>query len=177
MVGLICKTLLDLVKASGGDDAVKEVRQMAEVPQDRDYKLNVVYDDTEWRRLVGATCQVLAITPDQAEEAFADFFLMCKDSREFLLRQPAIHNSLAAGVTDESRRSAVADKFRIETTDDGIVTHYRSENGHCGLYRALARRIIDHYGDEATIEEPRCARRGDSECEIHVRWTKFGARP
>lgn len=189
MVGLICKLLMDLVMATAGDDGVGRVKLKAQVPREKVYKLNTVYDDAEWLRLVGAACEVLDITPDQAEAALAEFFFkdalgrwrmwfqMSRDSREFILRQPAIHNSLAAGVSEESQRSAIADKFRIEVTDDGIITHYRSANGHCGLYRALARHIIDHYGDEATVEEPRCARRGDDECEIHIRWTKCGARP
>lgn len=189
MVGLICKVLIDLVRVTAGDDAVNKVKLRARVPPEKEYKLNAVYDDDEWRRLVGATCEVLGITPEQAEAAYADFFFkdslnrwpmwfkMSRNSREFLLRQPAIHNSLAAGVSEEAQRAAIADKFRIETTDDGLVTHYRSANGHCGLYKKLARCIINHYGDEATVEEPRCARRGDDECEIHVRWSKYGVKP
>jgi hypothetical protein len=189
MVGLIFKVLIDLVKTAGGDDAVNKIKLKAEVPPDREYMLNAVYDDAEWRRLVGATCEVLGITAEQAEQAYADFFFkdalarwrmwfqMSKNSREFLLRQPAIHNSLASGVNEEAQRNAIADKFHIEATEGGIVTHYRSGNGHCGLYKALARCIIKHYGDEATIEERRCARRGAEECEIHVQWTKFKATP
>ncbi len=189
MVGLICKVLIDFVRATGGDAAVNKVKLQAQVPPAQEYKLNGVYDDAEWRRLVGAACAVLGITADQAEADFADFFFkdslgrwpmwfkMSRNSREFLLRQPAIHNSLAAGVSEEAQRTAIADKFRIEATDDGLVTHYRSANGHCGLYRALARCIINHYGDEATVEEPRCALRGDDECEIHVHWTKGGVKP
>ena len=189
MVGLIFKVLMDLVKTAGGDEAVAQVRLRAQVLPEQEYKLNAVYDDGEWRRLVGAACEVLGLTAEQAETAYAEHFLqdslarwpmwfrMSGNSREFLLRQPAIHNSLAAGVSEEAQRNAIADKFRIETTDDGLITHYRSANGHCGLYKALARGVIAHYGDEATIEEPRCARRGDDECEVHVRWTKYGVKP
>ena len=185
MIGLIHKILFDLVHSIGGDEAVNKVKLAALVPLETEYQLNAVYDDAEWRRLVGATCEVLGITPDQAEAAYADHFLkdalnrwpmwfrMSKNSRELLLRQPAIHNSLAAGVSEEAHRSAIADKFRIDTTADGIVTHYRSSNGHCGLYMALARCVVNHYGDEADIEERQCAKRGAEECEIHVRWTHF----
>jgi len=185
MVGLIFKVLIELVKTVGGDDAVTKVKLKAQVPPDKDYKLNAAYDDAEWGRMVGATCAVLGLTAEQAEAAYADYFFkdalarwpmwfkMSKNSREFLLRQPAIHNSLAAGISEAAQRSAIADKFRIETTADGIVTHYRSGNGHCGLYKNLARCIVNHYGDEATIEERQCMKHGAAECEIHVRWTKF----
>ena len=187
MVGLIHKILFDLIKTTGGEDAVTKVRERAGIPPDREIKMQVAYDDAEWRGLVAATCEVLQITPQQAEEAYAAFFYkdalqrwpmwftMSKNSREFLERQPAIHNSLSAGVLDEVARQAVADKFLIQRTSDGIITHYRSENRHCGLYKALARQIIEHYGDEAVIEEHRCQNAGAEECEIVIRWTKLGA--
>ncbi len=189
LVGLICKILIDLVKSAGGDDAVQKVKAAAQLPEDRDYKLNSVYDDSEWRRLFEATCQVLGVTPEQAVQAFADFFLkdalarwpiwfkMSRSSRDFLLRQPAIHNSLASGIAEEAQRKAVADKFCIQETVDGLVTHYRSANGLCGLYQALASRVIAHYGDEATIEERCCALKGAGECEIHIRWTRCNSLP
>ena len=187
MVGLICKVLVDLVRSKGGEAAVAEVRKRAGFPEGTEFKLDAVYDDADWHRLLGAACEALAITPAQAEAAYADFFFedslarwrpwfqMSRNSREFILRQPAIHNSLAAGVREEAQRTAIADKFRIEPTEDGLVTHYRSANGHCGLYMALARNIIAHFGDEAVIEERCCSLTGADECEIHIRWTRFKA--
>lgn len=189
MVGLICKILINLVQNVGGDEAVRRLRVAAQVPEAREYKLNSVYDDSEWRRLMDAACQVLGISPEQAVDAYADFFLkdalirwpiwfkMSGNSRDFLLRQPAIHNSLASGVTDESLRKAVADKFHIVANDAGLVTHYRSGNGLCALYRALAQRVIEHYGDEAVLEERQCAQNGFDECQIHIHWTKLGGVP
>jgi len=73
-------------------------------------------------------------------------------------------------VRDPDSRKAVVDKFRIERFDDKIVTHYRSPNKLCSLYKALARWMFSHYGDEALIEETKCMHRGDEECEIHVIW-------
>jgi hypothetical protein len=35
---------------------------------------------------------------------------------------------------------------------------------------AIARRVIDYYENQATIEEHQCMRKGDPECEIHIRW-------
>lgn len=189
MVGLIPKILIDLVRATGGDAAMNRVKASVGMSPEQEFKLNVVYSDADWARLVSTACEVLGITLEQAEDAFADYFLkdaltrwpmwftLSKNSREFLLRQPAIHNSLAAGVIQEQQRSAVADKFRIEETPDTIVTHYRSPNRHCGLYKALARGIIQHYGDTATIEERLCAKQGADECQIHIHWTNLRARP
>lgn len=188
MVGLVQKLLFDLIEASAGREALSEVKHRAQVPEDKVFHIGEVYDDDEWRRLFTATCEVLNITPEQAEEVYADFFLkdglkrwptwfqMSKNSREFLERQPAIHNSFATGLQDPAARCAMNDKFRLEKSEAELVVHYRSPNRHCGLYKALARWIMKYYGDSGTIEESCCLKKGDPECEIHIRWVQ-GAVP
>ncbi len=183
MVGLIQKLLFDMIESSGGADAAREVRRRAEVPQDKQFHINEVYDDAEWRRLFSATLDVLNLTQEQAEEAYADFFLkdaqtrwpmwfqMAKNAREFLIRQPKIHNGFATSQQDVALRAAIDDKFEVEERAGELVVHYKSPNRLCGLYMALARWIINHYGDNAVVEEAYCAKNGASECEIHVRWS------
>jgi heme-NO-binding protein len=186
MVGTIQKILLDMVEGEAGAGAVEEVKRRAGVPEDRIFRLDTVYPDAEWQRLLAAACEVLQVTREQAVELYADYF--CRDavkrwptwfqmshtSRELLERQPTIHNCFATGVRDPEARQAVTDKFRIEKLENEIVTHYRSPNQLCDLYEALARWIIHYYGEQATIWQTRCTRRGDPECEIHVRWEKDG---
>ena len=183
MVGLVQKLLFDMIESSAGADAACEVRRRAEVPQDKEFHINEVYDDAEWRRIFAATLDVLNLTQEQAEEAYADFFLkdgqtrwpmwfkMAKNAREFLLRQPKIHNGFATSQQDPALRSAIDDKFEVEECDGELVVHYRSPNQLCGLYMALARWIINHYGDNAVVEEACCAKNGASECAIHIRWS------
>ena len=183
MVGLIQKLLFDMIDSSAGADASREVRRRAEVPQDKEFHINEVYDDAEWRRIFAATLDVLNLTQPQAEEAYADFFFqdcqirwpmwfkMAKNGREFLLRQPKIHNGFATSQQDSTLRSAIDDKFEIEECNGEVVVHYRSPNQLCGLYMALARCVINHYGDKAVVQEACCAKNGASECEIHVRWS------
>ena len=182
MVGLIQKLLIDLVEERAGPEAVKEVKRSAGVPLDRIFRLGEVYSDTEWQKLLSAACRTLGTTEDELMESYADtfgrdalvrfakWFEMSANSREFLERQITIHNVFASGVVDPNSRKAVVDKFRIETFDDKIVTHYRSPNKLCSLYKALARWMFTHYGDDAVIEETKCMHRGDEECEIHVLW-------
>jgi hypothetical protein len=188
MIGLIHKTLCSLIEQLAGRDAVAEVKRRAEVPADKVFRLDEAYDDGEWQRLLAATCAVLHVTQPQAEEAFADFFCqdalrrwptwfaMSRSAREFLERHPAIHNSFATGVRDPATRKAVSDKFDLKKLPGELVMHYRSPNRLCGLYVALARRIIGHYGDQATVEETRCMKKGDPACEVHVRWSHPGGR-
>jgi Haem-NO-binding len=182
MIGLIQKVLFDLVEERAGPKALAEVKLAAGVPLDRIFRLGEVYSDTEWQNLLSATCRVLGSNEEQVMELYADefgrdalerfskWFEISANSREFLERQITIHNVFASGVRDPESRKAVVDKFLIETFDDEIVTHYRSPNKLCSLYKALARWMFKYYGDEAVIEETKCMHRGDEECEIHVIW-------
>ena len=189
MVGTIQKILLDMVEGEAGAEAVAAVKRSAGVPVDRVFRLDTVYPDDEWQRLLAAACEILQVTRAQAMETYARYF--CEDavkrwptwfrmsdtSRQFLERQPTIHNCFATGVRDPEARKAVTDKFRVEKLEREIVTHYRSPNQLCDLYEALACCIISYHGERATIWQVQCTRRGDPECEIHVRWEEDGAEP
>ena len=188
MIGLIQKVLFDLVEDRAGTEALMEVKRSAGVPLDRVFRLGEVYSDAEWQDLLCAACRVLGMDEEHVMELYADefgrdalarfskWFEISANSREFLERQVTIHNVFASGVCDPDSRKAVVDKFRIETFDDKIVTHYRSPNKLCSLYRALARWMFKHYGDDAVIEETKCMHRGDDECEIHVIWKNLKQR-
>jgi hypothetical protein len=183
VVGLIQKILFDLIAASAGSAAVAEVRRRAQVPEDRRYRLDTVYPDDEWQRVLRATCEVLGKSQDEVEVIYADFFgrdalrrwpiwfETSANARQMLERQQTIHNTFATGVSDPAARRGIQDKFRLEKLDRELIAHYRSPNELCGLYKALARWVLDHYREEAQLEETRCTKRGDPECEIHIRWT------
>ena len=187
MLGLIHRTLLSLIESAAGGEAVAEVKRRAGVPEDRAFRMGESYNDDAWQRLLASTCALLNISPAQAEEVFADFFgqdalqrwptwfAMSKNARQFLERQPAIHNSFATGVHDSAARAAIADKFKLEKRDRELVMHYRSPNRLCGLYMAMARWIIKHYGDHAVVDETRCLKNGDPECELHILWHEPGS--
>lgn len=187
MIGFIQKVLFDMIVDKGGKDALDEVKQLANVPMDRDFQINLAYPDNEWQRLLAATLQVLKITPDQVFDLYADYFCKdaikrfptwfksCKNSYEFLLIQPTIHNCFATGLVDAKDRKAVNDKFIVEKFPNRITTHYRSCNQLCGLYKALARWVINYYKDEAIIDEKKCLKLGASECEIDIQWSILGS--
>jgi hypothetical protein len=101
---------------------------------------------------------------------FPAWYAMCKTSREFLEMQPEIHNTFGVGLQRPEDRDAVRPKFRLEKFDDELVVHYRSANRMCGIYKAIAQRVFDHYRETATIDEQQCMNRGDEECEMRIRW-------
>jgi len=187
MIGLVHVILFDLIERQAGVSGVAAVRARAGVPSDRQYRLNAAYDDGEWHRLLAATCSLLAHSPEAAEEALAAHFFrdalerwpmwfrMSRDSRSFLMRQPAIHNSLAAGLSSPAERRAVEDKFRAEVDGEDLVVIYRSPNRHCRLYRTLAALIIEHYGDAAEITESECQSAGAPACAMRIHWTRCGS--
>jgi hypothetical protein len=187
MVGLIQKVLLDLVEAQAGLDGVADVRRRAGVAPERLFRLGEVYPDDEFQRLLQAAIDVLDLEETKFLDAYADqffrdvslrfskWFSMAGNSREFLEFQTTIHNTFASGVVDPAARQAVKDKFAVNSIDGrNIVTHYRSPNRLCKLYRAFGRWVADYYGDAIEFDEPRCMLHGDEECEIHVKWTRIG---
>lgn len=182
MVGLIPKLLIDLIESLGGSKTVSAVKKRAEVPDDRVYHMNSVYDDAEWQRLLSATLQVLDLSVDDGIKAYADYFYqdslkrwpmwfqMSGTAREFLLRQPKIHNGFATGVSDAAERAAIEDKFNIVESDNYLEITYRSPNRLCKLYKELAYRILNHFGEEAEVSELKCQGDGYDHCIIRVQW-------
>jgi len=188
MVGLIQKIFFDMVNKLGGQEAVDKVKKDAGVSADKTFQINAVYPDDEWQRIFASGLKVLNITREQADDTYADYFgndvitrfptwfQMSKTSYDFLLIQPVIHNCFATGVVNTEARKDINDKFHIEKFPNKIVTHYNSPNHHCGLYKSLAKWIINYYKDEAVIDEKKCKELGDNECEIHIHWTKLGGQ-
>ncbi|HEU4404335.1 MAG TPA: heme NO-binding domain-containing protein [Polyangiaceae bacterium] len=187
MIGLVPKLLVDFIGHEGGEAAARRVLEAAGAAADRHYRLDSPYDDGEVGRLWSACVSELGLPVGEFERRFAAFFgedarrrwpawfRMSPDARSLLLRQPTIHNSLATGLHDPAERRAVADKFRLEAPPGAIVVHYRSPHQLCGLYMALARWVLDQYGEAASVEEVACRWQGAGECEIHVRWAAEGA--
>ena len=176
MLGYPLKLLLNAIEKRHGHEAVVATLAEAGLPADRMYRLNEPYADSEAQRLSAAAIQHITME-DIAEAFFEDtrlrfptWFEMCKTSRQFLEMQPEIHNTFALGLQRPEERDAVREKFRLEKLDDELVVHYRSPNRLCDMYKAIAQLVFRHYQDKANIDEPRCMNRGDSECELRIRW-------
>jgi hypothetical protein len=182
MVGLIHKLLFGFIESVSSSEILIEVKLHAGVSTDRIFRMDEAYDDFEWQRLLNSACVVLDLPPAEVEERFGKYFYLdslnrwpkwfeiSKTARDFLERQPRIHNGFATGVRDPAARKVINEKFAIESLDSEIIVRYCSPNRLCGLYKSLAKHIIRHYGDNAVVEETQCLKTGASACELHVLW-------
>lgn len=182
MIGLMHKVLFDLIKNIRSEEVVEQVVKDANLDPDYSFRIDTVYSDEEWHRILSSTCKVLDVSRSEVISAYAKHFLqdalnrfpvwfkMAKNSKQFLELQPAVHNCFAQGQTDMTVRNRIENKFLVEKSPNGIITHYKSNNKFCDLYKFLAEEVIAYYGDVAVINETKCMHGGEEECEIRISW-------
>lgn len=186
MIGLIQRVLIDLVHQHGGDEAVHAICRQAGVPPERDFRIDTDYADGECLRLIEATGEHFGLDEKTLYRLYADHFIkesrklfpmfyqMSSSAREFLMRQPRVHDTMASSLRSEASRDRVRDKFSVEEDGDTLVVTYRSPNRLCGLYEALFERLLDEYGDTGTFERTSCQKRGDPVCTFRLRTESAG---
>jgi predicted hydrocarbon binding protein len=186
MVGVMHQLFFEFIEKTFDAGTVAAVKRKAGVPDGQEFRMDVAYSDEEWRRIIAAAVELSGLQAEEAETAFArfcgealsqrmaGFFKSSRSTREFLKQQPTIHNMMASSVRDAAEKRRITDKFRLEEVDGQTVVHYVSPNRHCALYRGLAGWMAEYYRERIEIEEPRCQKRGDPECEIRVKY--LGAR-
>lgn len=183
MVGLIHRMLIELLDELIGADAVSRILQQAKIPVDTEFRIDTNYSDEQFRTLLSCVMEETGLDQDTLEKRFATHFLkdakarwpmwfkMSNSARDFLMRQPKIHNGFASSMSSEADRTLINDKFHVDEEADKIVVHYKSPNQLCGLYKFLAQEVLDDYGEQATISESLCLKNGDDECCISVEWS------
>ena len=163
MIGWIPLTLVRFLDEIGGVERRRLILADAGLDADAaDFRLDTDLPDPACRRIVEAACIRLGVTEQQTFDAFAPFFVAqaARDFpgffrgihgvRDFLLRQPAIHNCLAAGLRDPQRK-AVADKFHVTAVPGGVRVRYNSPNRLARLYVALAQVMALRYGEAVEV--------------------------
>lgn len=185
MIGLIQKILFNMIQDMKGEEGLEELKKRANVPLDKTFQINNIYSDEEWQRLFTTAQSILNLNQEEVEAHYANYFSkdvvqrfptwfnISKNSYEFLSMQPTIHNCFATSTADAETRQAINEKFRLEQLPNHLITHYRSPNKLCGLYKALAQWVVAYYEDKASVEEKKCLKLGDDECEIHIKWTRL----
>ena len=178
MIGWVPYVLSAFIEEAGGPGARREVLLAAGFDAEEGFRINASYADAACRRLLDAACLHFGMSEDEAFEAFAPFFL--RRSREmfpaffahrpcvraFLLHQPEVHNTLAAGLA-AGQRDSVARKFRVEPMEGGLRVFYRSANRLAGLYAAVARRLGEELGQPTSVRFE-AGGPGEAECIMAI---------
>jgi hypothetical protein len=98
VLGLIPKVFMEMVTREHGEDLALEIKIRSGCKTDLEFRINEVYDDEVWRKIVAAGCEVLGCSPETLEEEYARYFLrdalnrwppwfrMSGSAREFLER-------------------------------------------------------------------------------------------
>ena len=162
MIGWVPYSLSAFLDEVAGTTLRREIVEEAGFDPDMQFRIDKSYSDALCRRILDVACERLAVTEEQAFELFAPFFL--KRSREmfpgffsrrptvrsFLLHQPEVHNTLAAGL-DIGERGHVCAKFRVEEVPGGARVFYRSVNRLAGLYAAVAKQLGKEFGEPTNV--------------------------
>lgn len=184
MIGIINALLFDYIEAQHGIEKLKALKARLNMPDDYSFRIDTYYADTEWQDIYQKTAAFVGVEREAMEwgfgyfsgkalvNQFPTFVSGCTCARDLIVRQPKIHNIIGNSVNDPGTRKIINQKFTLEERDDKVVMHYVSPNQLCTFYRSLATWAGEHFGETVTIQEPRCMKKGDSECEIHLQYTK-----
>lgn len=180
MIGIIHTLLFEYVQDHWGEHIHQQLCQRVGIQQP-DFHMNIYYPDTQWKTSLGHAIALCGMSEDDfvwgfgrySGEAlvrmFSGFVHGASSVRDMITRQPRIHNTLASSFSTDERRQ-ISDKFHLEEHPNHTVMHYISPNQLCTFYRSLATWSAEKFHEVIQISEPRCMKRGDAECEIHIRY-------
>jgi hypothetical protein len=172
--GVIFTSLREYLIAAHGNELTHDV--FAGQP---DFLITESYPDEQFLRLVARATDATRREVDALVHDFGvftaittfprlypAFFAVAPSAREFLLTvEVRIHELVRATIPN-----ATPPKLHVtELGDEGVSIVYSSPRQLCVLLRGLAQGTASHYGEQATIKEQTCMRRGDPACRFEVR--------
>ncbi|MCR9246343.1 MAG: heme NO-binding domain-containing protein [bacterium] len=176
MMGHINNLVVEMVRDALGDDAVADLFAKAEL-ESRIYQPEVVYPESEFQALFRGAQSVFGVGSDDAEEAFAAYFMkrspemfpaifeQAGSARGLIERIPTIHRNFPASASQDAYRDKVA---IIESTPERIVLEYDSPNQLCNTLRRVARICLDYFGEEGAVHETCCKKEGAEHCRVVI---------
>jgi heme-NO-binding protein len=174
--GVIFTSLREYLTASQGAEVTADL--FAGQP---DFQVTEAYPDEQFLHLIDRATRATGRSVDAFVHDFGvftaittftrlypAFFSVAGSAREFLLTVEArIHELVRATIPN-----AAPPKLHVTELDgDGVSIVYSSPRQLCVLLRGLVQGTASHYGEQATIDEKACMRRGDPACRFEVRLT------
>ena len=184
MIGILPRLWVSHLRKIATAAQVADILLSVGHPPHFEYALDQPYGDAECASLMQASFRVLSLSEDELFASFAQDFIrdsvqrwpvwfeMAPTARDFLERQPRIHDRFSRGMSHHDlKQHPYQSKFDISRTDQGLKVLYASPNRLCRLYLAMAQALLAHYGDDqARLSQPCCVHRDDPLCEIHITW-------
>jgi hypothetical protein len=138
------------------------------------------YPDGDFATLVGAASDALETPADDVVRWFGRNALPLFSARSPQLFEP--HESTRSFVLTlndiihpEVRKlypGADVPEFDFDVRDDLLVMGYRSPRKLCSFAEGLLLGAADHYGEQLTIEQPSCMKRGDDQCVLEIAFSR-----
>ena len=175
MKGIVFNLLEELVTREHGADAWDDL--LDEACLDGAYTSLGSYPDAELGGLVAAASKALDLPPVEVVRWFGrsamplfatshpDVFTAHQGTRSFLL---TLNDMIHPEVRKLYPGADVPDFDYDTTSADMLVMRYRSARQMCAFAEGLIHGAADHFGEQATIEQPSCMHRGDDHCVLEV---------
>ena len=181
MKGVVFNLLEAVVRRDYGDDTWEALLEAADA--DGAYSALGNYPDAEMMNLVDAAASALKLPADDVVRWFGrnalpllaekhpHFFAAHKSTRPFLLTlNDVIHSEVR-----KLYPGAEVPVFTYDTSSaDVLLMHYRSPRKLCALAEGFIEATAAHYGEELSLDQPHCMKRGDDTCVLRVSVRKPG---
>lgn len=172
--GVVFNVLEQLVARDHGEETWDALLDVAGL--DGAYTSLGSYPDEDLMRLVDAASVELGLTSDEVVRWFGRSALPLFATRYPQLFEP--HDSTRSFVLTlndiihpEVRKlypGADVPVFDFEERNGVLIMGYRSPRKMCAFAEGLLHGAADHYGEQLTIDQPRCMNRGDDRCVLEI---------
>ena len=160
MKGVIALALKELVVEQFGEDKWEQALRRAGIAQEPLILPITDLEDGLVVKVIGAVCEVLNLTPEQAADAFGDywvntyarkiyasFFKTAPTAKDFLLKMDEVHDIMTRKIS-----GARPPRFEFEQPDDKtLLIRYRSHRGLFHIMVGLVKGVGKYYGEELTL--------------------------
>lgn len=179
MKGIVFNLLEQLVTRDYGEDTWDALLESAGV--DGVYTSLGSYEDADLGRLVGAASSALDTPADDIvrwfgfnalpifAESYPSLFAPHSSARTFVLTL----NDIIHPEVRKLYPGADVPEFEFESAPGGtLLMGYRSPRRLCSFAEGLLAGTGEHYGEQVTVGQPECMKRGDERCLLQI---DFGA--
>ncbi len=177
MKGVINKGIQDLVESHYGPESWQKVQDLADCKEPF-FAVSKDYPDAMTMALIMATAKVSGQDPAEVMIAFGRhwvsevgakcypaFYQIAGDNpREFLLNMNAVHEQVTRNMDEASPPSFIYE----ELPGGRLLLHYESERSLCPVLKGLILGVGDYFGQELTVVETSCQKKGDPRCTMEV---------